>query len=142
MSNYSRTRTALKTVISSIKSLLSAYTGWSVGEFAYSSHEDMFDFLDSIQPPCCVLSYIDSKTSDSPAVTHYFSIIIVTVDMGDFNSALDSAQDLVDEVYDRLDYQILQDSTMLINVVGQKPIQFKNHAGLVGYIVNVQAEDR
>lgn len=142
MADYSRTRTALKTVVSNIKTLLSAYAGWNVGEFAYSSHEDMFDFLDSIQPPCCILSYIDSKASDSPALTHYFSIIIVTMNMGNFIAALDSAQDLVDEVYDRLDYQLLQNNTIIINVVGQKPIQFKNHAGLVGYKIDIQVEDR
>ncbi len=146
MADYSRTRTSEASLMASIKTLLDAYTSWTVKEYAYDSGFDTLfeDYLYSTATvPACILVHTGSKTNnnENAAVVHTFSVFVVHRSLASHSTAIDNVQALVEKVYELLDNQIINTSTVWLTVTGYSPMGFKNNANLVAYKVDIQAED-
>ncbi|HDY75957.1 MAG TPA: hypothetical protein ENH49_05485 [Candidatus Marinimicrobia bacterium] len=139
MADYSRTRVNLKTVMASVKALLSAYGSWNVDEHEAEDVSKIFSFLASIQCPACILIYGGSTPEPVPNRTLHFQIVIATRDMGDHPAAVLAAQDLIDKAFELLDYQIV-DTTVLLRLSDDDPF-IQGNSGINLYKIDVTAED-
>ena len=93
-------------VIDWVVSKLKTYPDWHVAKYSGTSYSKIFNHIPELPLPAVVVSYRGSNSNlELPRRSLNFSIIIVTEDVGDFETAAAKSILLIDKAMELLDHE-------------------------------------
>lgn len=143
MSDYSRKRVSLSTLLASVKALLvDGYSEWVVKEYPNTNMSDLFMYLKSItHVPACILTYTTGTApEDVPQRTLTFNVVVVTRYLTNTETAISQLQTLIEKAITLLDYQIAN-SYVQIRFQNDESIQLDRGSLLTASKLNFEARD-
>jgi hypothetical protein len=126
-------------VIDWVVSKLKTYSEWHVQKYSGSSYSKIFKHIPELPLPAVVVSYQGSTSNEAiPRRTLKFSIIVITEDVGDFETAAAKSLVLIDKVMELLDYEGFDG--IRFKFQNDSPLELSNSC-LAAYELSVVGED-